>query len=117
MSSLKCTVLFHQSQSAINLGQVCNYMQSVCDNVTKISNLLLLFGNLFPSTRTETHINDLHSSWNLMGLKQKIRNSTSNSDGVAAGWRFDCKMTQVLDSLNWDKIKISPGIFGSGGVA
>lgn len=42
--------------------------------------------------RAEIHIKWLHVSQNLEGVKLKYGNTSTNTDGVAAGQEFNCKM-------------------------
>lgn len=60
---------------------------SVCDNTAINCDELVKIANLLPSVYPEIHINYLHAEFNqnLIDLKQKFRNSSTNSNVVGAG--------------------------------
>lgn len=70
------------------MGQVCNYMQSLCGNT-------MIIWKWFLSAYTEIHTNYLPLEFRqiLIDLKQKWWNSATHGYKVAARLRITCKFT------------------------
>lgn len=81
----------------------CGSMVVNCDKSAKIVNLLPSVANLllFPYTK-------MKSSQNLVCLKQKFTNSSTNSDIAAAWLQSKYKMTKVVNDLDCYITRIQP---------
>lgn len=80
-------------------GQVDNYMPSLCDNSSNHKHFAVC---LHKTSHWNSHINVLNSEYsqNLIYLKQKLWNVSTNSDVVAAGKKF-LAVGKVSNQLSW----------------